>query len=412
MRRCQKIFLLILCIGICFFTGCSWLKTYSLKIEDIEIAKDINLADKIVFTKWKLKKTGAITSMSIWLMDINGENQICLVKHNDKNVLVMRPVFSPDSKKVAFIVNAAIRKKEFRDIFMINTHDKETLSRITYDGKSSVPIFSPDGEKIFFMVENKGFGRKENMDIYMTKINDREHLRIKKIICGSKSYRHNFSPDRKKILFIYSEPYKNDYGYSNDKIYLMDIDDGDKIQLVSSKYGLRSPSFSSNGQRIIFSMMDKNKESDIYLINSDGTNLVRLTSTSENEYSSSFSPNGTKIVFEADKKIYIMSMDGKNKKLIFEYQKKKDSKVSIIDYSYIDSVAFSPDGEKIIFVLKENIFKVVSSTSKDRQFEAKEEYDYANIYTIGVDGNSLTNLTNDKFSHNESPRWCPVQESD
>lgn len=418
MGKYSKIFLLFLCIGICFFTRCSCFGTYALKIEDIEIAKNINLVGKIIFTKREHKKTGTTTSVSTYRMDANGENQICLAKYKNKRRHITTPVFSPDGKKIAFVIGGYVKhrflgEEMFEDIFMIDINGKETLKKLTYNGKSFSPVFSPDGKRIAFVKSSKEFGGKEIWDIYMIiDVDDKEPLEIRKITTGGFNSQQVFSLDGKKLLFVYSEPYKNDNASTKDKMYLIDIDNGNKLIVTNSGYRILSPSFSPDGKKIVFAMI-KNKDEgyDIYLINSDGTNLVRLTSTPDSEFSPSFSPDGTKIVFKADNKIYIMFSDGKDKKIVFEYQKKNiPGSGDIWDNSSIDSAVFSPDGKKIIFVLEENVSKTIPSISKDKQFEIKEEYDYANIYTVDVSGDNLTNLTDDKFSHNESPCWCPIQE--
>lgn len=101
------------------------------------------------------------------------------------------------------------------------------------------------------------------------------------------------------------------------------------------------PSISSDNKRVVFGCTSFGGYGDICLINIDGSESTQLTKTKEYDGQPSFSPNGDKIVFvsERDKapNIYIMDSDGSNQKPLTKNNLHKSSP------------SFSPDGAKIIY---------------------------------------------------------------
>ena len=97
----------------------------------------------------------------IYLMDADGENEQRLTENRNND---WDPVWSPDSKRIAF---AADRKGDLVsfDIFVMDA-DGENQRKLTNNrGWDSSPSWSPDGERIAFTSERAG-----NYEIYMMAI--------------------------------------------------------------------------------------------------------------------------------------------------------------------------------------------------------------------------------------------------
>lgn len=65
----------------------------------------------------------------------------------------------------------------------------------------------------------------------------------------------------------------------------------------SEDYPFSNARLSPDGQRILFSSMHNDNNSELYTINTDGTNLTRLTTSREHEYGASWSDDGTEIAY-------------------------------------------------------------------------------------------------------------------
>lgn len=100
---------------------------------------------------------------------------------------------------------------------------------------------------------------------------------------------------------------------------------------------------SPDGKTIVFSLtsysMESNKgNSDLYLINSDGTNLRVFKNSDNGESEPKFSPDGNKIAYIMNSQIFVSDFDGKNEKQIANI------------FSGASGIEWSSDGKKILFV--------------------------------------------------------------
>ena len=110
----------------------------------------------------------------------------------------------------------------------------------------------------------------------------------------------------------------------NWEIYVMDNDGGNQRNLTNNPADDRSPSWSPDGQRILFaSDRDRDKDGhfnyEIYVMDADGGNQRNLTNHPDRDYAPSWSPDGRRIAFASDREgdhanyeIYVMDDDGGN----------------------------------------------------------------------------------------------------
>ena len=99
------------------------------------------------------------------------------------------------------------------------------------------------------------------------------------------------------------------YGQGDPKVYLMNIETGQR-EIVSNFPGMSfSPRFSPDGQRVIFSLQ-RGGNSNLFVMDLRSKATTRLTDTQVIDTAPSYSPDGTRISFESDRggkqQIYVM----------------------------------------------------------------------------------------------------------
>ncbi len=135
------------------------------------------------------------------------------------------------------------------------------------------------------------------------------------------------------------------------------------------------PEFSSDGSKIFFGgHIDGNY--DIWSVGINGEDVIRLTTSSNADRHPKISPNGEKIGYVSNdggaSDIFIMDVDGLNKQNITNLP------------SNYSRISFSSDSEKIVFVRNNEIF------------------------TIGIDGSNLVQLTNvSEMDEDDYPSFSP-----
>ncbi|AGA64342.1 tolB protein precursor [Liberibacter crescens BT-1] len=178
-----------------------------------------------------------------------------------------------------------------------------------------------------------------------------------------------FSPNRQEITYM-------SYEGQQPRVYLLQLETGQR-EIVGNFPGMTfSPRFSPDGQRIIMSLQ-REGNSNIYAMDLRSRVTTRITSTDAIDTSPSYSPDGSQIVFESDRggrqQLYVMNADGSGQ-----------HRISFGEGSYSTPV-WSPKGNFIAFT---------------KQSSGK--------FSIGVmksDGSGERILTSG--FHNEGPTWAP-----
>jgi len=178
-----------------------------------------------------------------------------------------------------------------------------------------------------------------------------------------------FSPSTQEITYMA-------YGQGDPRVYLLNIETGQR-EIVGNFPGMTfAPRFSPDGQRVIMSLQ-QGGNANIFVMDLRSKTTTRLTDSPAIDTAPSYSPDGSRICFESDRggsqQIYLMAAGGGGAQ-----------RISFGEGSYSTPV-WSPRGDYIAF------------TKRGR-----------GSFGIGVitpDGKNERLLT--EGYHNEGPTWAP-----
>src|SRR4029079_12794802 len=115
-----------------------------------------------------------------------------------------------------------------------------------------------------------------------------------------------FSPSTQEITYM-------SYGSSDPRVYLLNIETGQR-EIVGNIPGMTfSPRFSPDGQRVIMSLQQA-ANSNLFIMDLRSKATMRLTDTPAIDTAPCFAPDGSRICFESDRggsqQIYVMGAQG------------------------------------------------------------------------------------------------------
>src|SRR6202521_5074733 len=178
-----------------------------------------------------------------------------------------------------------------------------------------------------------------------------------------------FSPSTQEITYM-------EFGQGDPKVYLRNIETGQR-EIVGNFPGMSfSPRFSPDGQRVIMSLQ-QGSNSNLFVMDLRSKSTTRLTDTPAIDTSPSYAPDAAQICFESDRggtqQIYVMSAAGG-----------AAQRISFGSGAYSTPV-WSPRGDAIAFT--------------------KHGQGTFGIGVIKPDGSGERLLT--EGFHNEGPTWAP-----
>jgi TolB protein len=178
-----------------------------------------------------------------------------------------------------------------------------------------------------------------------------------------------FNPSTQEITYM-------SYGQGDPRVYLLNIETGQR-EIVGNFPGMSfSPRFAPDGQRVIMSLQ-QGSNSNLFVMDLRSKTITRLTDTPAIDTAPCYSPDGSRICFESDRggtqQIYIMPASGG-----------PAQRISFGAGSYSTPV-WSPRGDAIAFT--------------------KRGQGSFGIGVMKPDGQGERLLT-DGF-HNEGPTWAP-----
>ena len=168
--------------------------------------------------------------------------------------------------------------------------------------------------------------------------------------------------------------------------------EGDVYSIRSDGSRLRSisknaywPRVSPDGSRVAYGTTRKPRDPPFYIETSkvDGSDRERLTEHKLSDVSPAWSPDGTRIAFTrfttdsfGDRGIYVMDADGSNLNWLHRFRSGQSGDAATDSYRW--GPAWSPDGERLAFVVQE--------------YSTDSIYEFVNrnvLYTIRADGSDV-----------------------
>ena len=143
-----------------------------------------------------------------------------------------------------------------------------------------------------------------------------------------------FTPTRQENTYM-------SYESGQPRVYLLQIETGQR-ELVGNFPGMTfAPRFSPDGQKVIMSLLREDGNSNVYTMDLRSRTTTRLTESNSIDTSPSYSPDGSQVVFTSDRggqpQIYVMGADGSGQ-----------TRISFGGGSYSTPV-WSPRGDLIAF---------------------------------------------------------------
>lgn len=306
---------------------------------------------KIVFLSNRDAPKG---QFDIFIMNLDGSEQINLTEESESIRSISRPVLSPDQKSILFVAF-----EENRTALKLLDLARSSVLDLTEVG-FEVPqaSFSPNGDKILFV--KKIAGRRQ-IHIMNTDGSGEQNLSNN----NYDEFDPTFSPEGSKIAFV-----NNRNGIKS--IWIMNSDGSNPKLATDQKGNDGHPSFSPDGKSLVFHSF-RNGSNNIYLAHPKKNSVKALYESKANNIEPQFLPDGIKILFLSNER-------GMKYQDVYTYDfKEKITKVVSNHINFINqNPQFSPDGKKIVF---ESV-----------------KFNDAEIYIVDADGQNLINLTN-------HPKW-------
>lgn len=221
-------------------------------------------------------------------------------------------------------------------------------------------------------------GSTGNVNSYVTELDGFSPIQMTKITSESDAY-PDWSPNGEQIAVDAAAS-------EGHHIFVMTANGTKRTQITSGEKVINSRAdWSPDGSKIVYTSLVDYINSTLMVVKADGTEVSTLleAKTDVGYINPIWSPNGEQIAFIFDIKgpetsIYVMDADGANVRAVTQTPV----------YS-INSIAWSPDGTRLIF----------NATEEDNGFRG--------IYMINLDGSNLTYLTGISGVNLEGLRFVP-----
>jgi TolB protein len=270
-----------------------------------------------------------VAAGEIYLMDPDGTN---LRRLTENTVGDFMPSLSPDGKKIVFDstrLRLPTEPRNTSDLFLMNTDGTEQTyltrgSSATWSPDSKNIAFHASASGTGLPTTTNPGAATTDSDIFVANVDD-----LLARMAGPQNITNNgsdtidndpdWSPDGTKIAFT-SHPLSDDpINPIHAEIYTINPDGTGLTRLTFNDYEERGPSWSPDGSLVVFTAGVgthpglPGTKFEICVMNADGTNFVQLTDNAVFDATPTFSPDGEMIVFHrspAPQEMWIMNADG------------------------------------------------------------------------------------------------------
>lgn len=296
--------LLGIAAGTTTVTATAGLLSASLTVSVITVSSSLSVA------RWT--QAGGINWASDVLSFSATSTQMGPVKRDAQFASIAAPSWSTDGSSLAMEVIHSFHYDDHEhwldyssDVYILEgaSLDSSAWRRLTTDGFSKSPSWSPDGERIAYLRQSALFSGN---DIYVTNVAGGQPIRVT-ARTGGYSAPH-WSPDGTRLVFS-----RFDEQLRNSEVFIVNLDGSGLTNVSRHSSADYEPSWSPDGSQLAFvSSRDASAGTPaaVYVMDVDGTNVRRLTSRTDYSSSPAWSPDGRQIAFLAGGVLFVMNSDG------------------------------------------------------------------------------------------------------
>ncbi|MEM1007627.1 MAG: hypothetical protein AAGJ35_01360, partial [Myxococcota bacterium] len=253
-------------------------------------------------------KRGPRGGKDIWVMDVDGQNQRCVVRNGAINML---PSWSPSGRYLVF--TSYMEGRPYLYKLDLRTEQLSRLSRLR--GNYTGGVFSPTGKRIAFSVSSAS-----GSHLYLGTPKGKVLKRL------TKSWGIHISPtwsaDGKFLAFVSER-------FATPQIFVMRADGSNQTRLTFKGDYNQEPQWSPKQPEILFTARDEYLKYDLFVIRleqDDQGRLLskyrRLTQNQGRNFEATWSPDGRFVLFVSTRKgrrqLYIMNADGSKQRIFLK----------------------------------------------------------------------------------------------
>jgi TolB protein len=229
-----------------------------------------------------------------FVANVNGNWDLFVVDSDGQNLVQLtntpydesEPKWSPDKKQIVYSTSDG-------QLYIIDIETKKEYQLAIGDNndKKTSPCFSPNGKKIVYVYFKPGKPDDTELDIF-----DLESKTSRKFLDQySPQFFPKWSPDDKYIVYT-NVHCSSECGRIIQELWLADINGNYARQLLMTNSHCMQPVWSPDGKKITFAS-DKSGNFDIWSLSLDDGNVEQLTTDPNLNVSPAWSPDGQRIAF-------------------------------------------------------------------------------------------------------------------
>ena len=197
------------------------------------------------------------------------------------------PVFSPDSKSVAFIRQSSLVSA---DVYISPITGGEPRRLTSENTPVTRVTWTADGREIIFSATSNRFAH--NSSLWRIPASGGAPERI--TVVGYDAMYPHISRHGNRLAYVQGS---GDYNIYKIGVFGTTVSSNPPTKLIASTRNDGSPQFSPDGRRIVFGS-DRSGSPEIWMCDSDGSNLIQVTSLNKAAGTPRWSPDGQQIAFD------------------------------------------------------------------------------------------------------------------
>lgn len=246
------------------------------------------------------ERTISDTDGEIYRIDRDGS----VHRLTNNNAGDLDPEWSPDGNHIAFQCRGPVGDQGAQrhgDICLMSPRGRNRRSVSTARFGESHPSWSPNGQKLVFVRYVKAKDGSLSPEIFKVNLQSGEATRL---TSGRPSdFWPSWSPDGKLIAYVSDAAGQQD-------VYLMKVDGSSKRNISASAEPEETPSWSPNGNRLVFSRYVDEQSWQLFTMRRDGSDVTRITTEGDYDVDPVWSPNGKWILFTRVDDLFKVHPDG------------------------------------------------------------------------------------------------------